>query len=269
VNVEARIREMAAARRQCAGGLRFLDAEIWLGAPVGFPLARELPSGQLASLLGKRFIAGGLVSHWRGKTVSAQDGNLALEEVADNLPADTYTVWTGLPLYPAEPGPLPGVGELPPTVRGVRLFPKTHNFPLVDWAVGSLCRWMVDHRLPLWIWHAELDWLLLDALTEQLPDLNVIVETQPQKILYQSRAMFALMRRRQNVLVEISNLVGPGMIEYCVEHFGAQRLIFGTFQPTNDPLVPIGMVIDAEISDADKGQIAGGNLRRLIDEVRP
>jgi hypothetical protein len=259
---------MVEHRRQIAARLRFLDAGIWLGAPVGFPWARELPAEELAALIRKGFVAGGLVSHWRGKTVSAQDGNLALEAVTASLPANTYTIWTGLPLYPAEPGPLPGRGEVPQGVRGVRIFHKTHNYPLADWVVGSLCDWLIEHRLPLWIWHVELDWPSLDALAEKFPALNIVVETQTQKILYHSRPLFALMQRRRNVLVEISNLVGPRMIEYCVQQFGAERLIFGTFQPMNDPLVPIGMVIDAEIADSEKALIAGGSLRKLIDEVR-
>ena len=37
----------------------------------------------------------------------------------------------------------------------------------------------------------------------------------------------------------------------------------------NDPLVPMGMILDAEISEAEKAMIAGGNLRALMDEVRP
>ena len=109
----------------------------------------------------------------------------------------------------------------------------------------------------------------MHALAGAFPKLKVIVETQTQKILYHTRPLFALMHDRRNVLLEISNLVGPRMIEYCVRQFGAERLIFGTFQPVNDPLVPIGMVIDAEISAADKMLIAGGNLRRLIERGQP
>ena len=269
MTVDARIRDMTQQHRHGAGTLRFLDAGIWLGPPVGFPLARELPSQELASVIGRDFITGGLVSHWRGKTVSAQDGNLALEPVLENLPEDTYAVWTGLPLQPAEGGPLPGQGDLPERVCGVRIFPKSHNYPLVDWAIGSLCTWLVEHRLPLLIWHVELDWPSLHALAKRFPTLNIVVETQTQKILYHSRPLFALMQQCGNVSVELSNFVGPRFLEYCVRQFGAERLVFGSFQPMNDPLVPIGMVVDAEISDAEKALIAGGNLRELIGETKP
>jgi predicted TIM-barrel fold metal-dependent hydrolase len=69
-------------------------------------------------------------------------------------------------------------------------------------------------------------------------------------------------------MLETSNLVGAGLVEYSVRAFGPERLIFGSFLPVNDPLVGLGMILDAEIPLDQKGLIAGGNLRRLIGEVR-
>jgi hypothetical protein len=263
------IRQIAEARRQQARELGFFDASIWLGHSVGFPLAGELKSEQLPSVLGRGFLRGGLVSHWRGSTISAQDGNLALDGILPDLPDETYTIWTGLPLYPAEPGPMPGQGKVPDRLRGVRIFPKTHAFPLADWMIGSLCEWLIAHRLPLFIWHVELDWPSLRALACGFPQLNIVLETQTQKILYHTRPLFALLRDCPNLLVEISNFTGPGLVAYAVRQCGAQRLVFGSFQPMNDPLVPMGIILDADISEAEKAMIAGGNLRALISEVRP
>ncbi len=267
--MEDTLQQMTQSRRQQASRLGFFDAGIWLGPPAGFPLAEELKPEQIACALGRGFLRGGLVSHWRGKTVSAQDGNLALEDARPHLPQDTYAVWTGLPLYPAEPGPLPGHGDLPEHVRGVRVFPKSHGYPLTDWIIGSLCEWMVQRRLPLFVWHVESEWPSLRALAQAFPGLRIVVETQTQKILYHSRPLFALMRECRNILVETSNFVGAGFLEYAVREFGAGRLLFGSFQPMNDPLVPIGMILDAEITDEEKAMIAGGNLRTLVGEARP
>jgi predicted TIM-barrel fold metal-dependent hydrolase len=77
------------------------------------------------------------------------------------------------------------------------------------------------------------------------------------------------MRDRANVRVELSNFAGQGFVEYAVKHFGAERLIFGSFLPMNEPLVPMGLVVDAVISEEEKTLIAGENLRRLVSEVRP
>ena len=263
------VRRMARERRELSERLRFVDASIWLGPAQGFPLAEELQVDSLAAELADRSITGGLVSHWRGKVVSAQEGNQALLDVAGRLGDDFFTVWTGLPLFPAETsGPLPGRDELPEHVRAVRIFPRSHNFPLELWSIGSLCEWLASRRMPLFIWHVELDWPALHRLAGEFRGLPVVVETQPQKILYHTRPLFGLMRDCPNVHVELSNFAGAGFIEYAVREFGAERLVFGSFLPVSDPLVPIGMVLDADITEEQKRLIAGDNLRRLVGEVR-
>lgn len=156
---------------------------------------------------------------------------------------------------------------LPPRARGIRLFPATHNFPLASWMIGTLCEILCQHNLPLFIWHVELTWDALRQVAMDFPQLTIVVETQTQKILYGSRPLFALMQECANILVETSNFAGCGYIEYAVRTFGAERLLFGSFLPVSDPLVPIGMILDADISDSEKQIIAGGNLCRLIEEV--
>ncbi len=245
--------------------LSFFDANVWLGHPEGFPLAEELDVAQLPGMFEGNFITGGLVSHWRGKILAAQDGNSALEVP---LPPNVFTIWTGLPLFPAEPGPLPGQENCSERVRGVRIFPKSHNFPLTPWAVGTLCEWMVQHRMPLFIWHTELDWPSLHALGKAFPRLTVVLETQPRKILYQTRPLFALMQDCENICIELSNFAGANFVEYAVREFGPERLIFGSFATMNDPYVPMGMILEAQIGKEEKKKIAGDNLRRLISEVQ-
>ena len=268
VNEEG-IERMMRARREQAERLRFFDANIWLGRPQGFPLAGALTADRLETELASRFLTGGLVSHWRGKVVSAQEGNRALIDALEGTGDDLFAVWTGLPLFPTETtGPVPGVGDIGEKVRGIRIFPRSHNFPLETWCLGSLCEWLLVRRMPLFVWHVELDWPSLYRMARAFPKLPIVLETQTQKILYHTRPLFALMRDCANVYVELSNFAGAGFIEYAVREFGADRLIFGSFLPASDPFVPIGMVLDADIPDPDKALIAGGNLRRLIGEMR-
>jgi hypothetical protein len=256
--------DMIDKRRALARRLRFCDANVWLGAPEGFPNAAELLPAQLGQALRSYHLCGGLVSHWWGRTLSAQDGNRALLEVADGLPEGMWCTWTGLPLLPEDEGPLPGHPEVPARVRAVRLFPRMHNFPLTGWCVGSLCAWLVERRLPLFIWHTETDWPSVHDLARAFPELAVVLETQVQKILYHTRPLFALMRQCPSVHVELSNFAGQGFVEYVVRQFGPERLLYGSFLPVSDPWVPMGMVLDAQIPEADKALIAGENLRRLV-----
>lgn len=266
--VENQIRQMARERRKLAEHLRFFDCSIWLGRPQGFPLAEELLPEKIEETLRGRLVTGGMVSHWRGKTLSAQDGNRSLENTLPAQSENIRAIWTALPLFPAERGPLPGMGDLPASVRGARIFPRSHNFPLESWVVGSLCEWLIQHRMPLFIWHTELDWVRLRELAKTFKELSIVVETQMQKILYHTRPLFAVMHDCHNLRVEISNFAGAGFIEYAARQLGAERLIFGSFLPVSDPLVPMGMVLDADISQSEKALIAGDNIRRLIEQVR-
>jgi hypothetical protein len=270
--LEARIEALALERRQQAESLRPFDANAWLGEPAGFPLAREMQAPELVGALRGCGIRSALVSHWAGLRVAPQAGNGALAQALGGAGEGLRACWTGLPLFPREVGPLPGTGGLAagslPQVDAVRLFPRSHNFPLTSWALGELCSWLTDHRLPLFLWHVEIDWPSLHALAVAFPRLAIVVETQTQKILYQNRALFALMKDCQNVHAETSNLAGADFLRWAARELGARRLLFGSFLPVNDPWVALGMILEADLSWEEKRLVAGDNLRRLLPEAR-
>ena len=256
---------MAQSRVALARDLAFVDAEIWLGPPEGFPLARELCPADVADVLERHLCTrAGLVSHWWGKTPSAQAGNAALAEAMSGMPPDFHGAYTGLPLLPGEVGvPFAGGAQFP-RMRAVRVFPKSHRFPILPWMLGDLCEAMVEHRLPLFVWHVELEWDALRELALCFPKLTIVVESQIRKLIYATRPLVAVMRECGNVHMETSNSVGIGMIEYLAREVGAERLLHGSFLPVSDPFVPMGMILDADLCEADKRMIASENLRRLL-----
>jgi predicted TIM-barrel fold metal-dependent hydrolase len=126
---------------------------------------------------------------------------------------------------------------------------------------------MTENRIPLFIQHVETQWNDLHLLAETYTELNIIVESQWQKIIYHTRPLFNLMKAHRNIVLETSNFVCSNILEYGVGELGADRFIFGSFAPMNDPFVPIGMIIDARISDEEKILIAGDNLRHILHGV--
>ncbi len=263
-----RIAQIASETRARVQALDLFDVNLWLGEPDYFPLAEPIAPEDLGQAMGEYAITGGLVSHWDGIRVSPQDGNQALCDADGALPADVWTVWVGLPLAPGEQGPLPANGAPHPRMRGVRLFPRTHHFQLSPWVVGSLCQWCISRGLPVFLWHTEIDWDSLHALATAFPDLTIVVDTQWQKILYHNRNLFSLLDACENVLVESSNLLGQDSVAWVVRHWGARRILFGSFLPAADPYSTIGMIVDADISAEEKTLIAGGNARRIVGQVR-
>jgi hypothetical protein len=268
MEIDLLIEEQAERRRQELASLPWWDANVWLGKPAFFPLAETLTYGDIDMPLRRYCLRGALISHWDGVRLSAQDGNQALLETSEALPENVYTIWTGLPTTPREQEPLPGFDRPDPKMRGVRLFPQTHNYQLSPWVVGELCEWCVEFNLPLFVWHVEIGWNDLHDLAAAFPKLSIVVETQWQKIIYHIRDLFSLLRSCSNVLVESSNFIGQDYLTSMVKHFGAERLLFGSFLPVNDPFAAIGMILDADIDAEVKRQIAGGNIKRLLSEVR-
>jgi hypothetical protein len=268
VSVEQDIQDEASRRRERIAELSPFDGNLWIGGPSFFPLARELHPGAVAGTMREYGLQGALLSHWDSIRLSAQEGNQALLEAGGELPESAYTVWTGLPTAAPEQDPLPGRGRPEARLRGVRLFPKTHQYQLASWTMGPLCEWCIEHRVALFLWHVELEWGDLQSLAACFPRLQIVVESQWQKILYHNRDLFSLLQACPNLLLESSNFIGQDNVSVFVRCFGAERLLWGSFLPVNDPYASIGMVLDADITEGEKKLIAGGNLRRLIAEVR-
>jgi hypothetical protein len=267
VELEGVIEGISRGKRREIENLSFFDANLWLGTPAFFPLALELPAAEIGSTLKAFGLRGALVSHWDSIRLSAQEGNQALLEASGALPADAYTVWTGLPTAAPEQDPLPGRSRPDPRLRGVRLFPKTHQYQLAPWTVGELCAWCSEHRVPVFVWHVELEWESVHELATAFPRLTIVIESQWQKILYHNRDLFSLLKACPNVMLESSNFIGQDNVSLFVRLFGSERLLWGSFLPVNDPYASMGMVLDADIGEEEKRLIAGGNLRRLIAEV--
>jgi uncharacterized protein len=267
MRMRALIEGIAVEVRSSIRKLDLFDANLWLGEPDHFPLATPITPDALGRALDEYDIRGGLVSHWDGIRLSPQDGNQALLDAEAALPPSVWTVWVGLPLAPGEQGSLPATQPMH-RVRGVRLFPRSHHFQLSPWVVGGLCEWCAEHGLPIFVWHTELEWEQLHALATAFPGVTIVVDTQWQKILYHSRDLFSLLDASGNVLVESSNLIGQDFVAWVVRHWGAERILYGSFLPVNDPYSAIGMILDADISEAEKALIAGGNARRILGAVR-
>ena len=268
MGVEEVIEKISRDKREAVRELQLFDANIWLGKPLHFPLTRELHITLVQEVLQSYSIHGGLLSHWDGPALSPQEGNSALLEVGEKLPENLNTIWTGLPLLPREQDPLPGLGAPDARLRGVRLFPKTHRYTLSPWVVGGLCRWCIEYGLPLFLWHVEIEWESLYNLAQTFPDLRIILESQWQKVLYHNRVLYSLLNDNRNVFLETSNFVGQDFITHAVSALGAERLLFGSFLPQNDPWASVGMLMDADISEHDKRLIAGENMRTILQGVR-
>ena len=110
------LRQMAETHRAMCSPARLLRRRHLAGPTRRIPAGRGVEARTASQqAFGSGFLRGGLVSHWRGKRSPPRTATSPWRPPCPLLPHDTYVVWTGLPLYPAEPGPLPGQGNVPET----------------------------------------------------------------------------------------------------------------------------------------------------------
>lgn len=76
-------------------------------------------------------------------------------------------------------------------------------------------------------------------------------------------------RDRPNVLVETSGFdPTAGFVEMAIRELGPERIVFGSHLPSRSLGTEFGKIFGAEIGEAERRMILGGNLRRLIPPKR-
>lgn len=84
-----------------------------------------------------------------------------------------------------------------------------------------------------------------------------------------ARQHVALARKYPNCFCEITfTSVLHGVIEWMVSEIGSERVIYGSDTPMRDPFPQFGWVAYADVSEADKRNILGNNMQRILDAVR-
>lgn len=258
-------------------GLAFWDCHTAIGRWTLPPPAGALdPAGLRAELAhaGGAYgaIAGALVHHGLGRDYDPAAGNAALLRELAAAPAgsgepELVPCVTLLPTHTEEfPPPEEHLRDLIRRgVRGARLYPRSHNFSLEEWCAGDLLAALERHRLPVSVDLAETDWPTLHRVCAAHPALPVIVT----RVNYRhERFLYPLLKQHPALHVESSFFQGHRGIEEVGDRFGPHRLLFGTGLPFFEIGGPIVMVVRADVGDDARRAIAGGNLRRLMSELR-
>ena len=98
----------------------------------------------------------------------------------------------------------------------------------------------------------------LRTITTQFPDLTLIRA---------HGGASALSHQMPNVNDNIWSLWPLGSIEQGIQRYGPDKILFGSDAFMNDPSVGIGLVVYADIPDAQKRAVLGLNMARLLDRV--
>lgn len=242
----------------------------WFDCNIGFGVAR-VPPGPFAATAQELLkemdscgVAAALVWHAAMRDESAQAGNRLVVEKTRGLPR-LHPAWAILPPQTGEMGTVAEwlEGMRKQGVKALIAYPEQHRYLLNGLTFGPLLEEMIARRIPLIL---GPDWRNVTALLAEFPRLVVIVTGHGS--WGEDRYYRPLLERYPGFHVDTSNYALDGGIADAVRKYGPDRLVYGSGFPELQMGGSLMMVATADISDEARVAIAGGNLRRLLAEVK-
>jgi predicted TIM-barrel fold metal-dependent hydrolase len=241
--------------------LDFFDCNCQIGRPGSPVEGAPVTAREIVTRLQPMGIRRALVYSVLSKELHPVEGNAAVLEEVKGSPL--VPCWAALPTATGEIGtPEEFVAAMRANgVGAVRLFPTTHSYCIQEWCVGPLFEELERSRVPVFVEATQTNYDHIAAALKAFPQLRLIVLRPSYRC---DRFIYPLMERYEHLCLDTSNYVPSGGIEEICSRFGSSRLIFGTGMPFFEPGAAVSSVTYAEIDDADKQAIAGGNLERLL-----
>lgn len=254
----------------------FFDCNCYFGRPSKAPASPAMCStiDELEAALERAGIAQALVWHMAQLEVSPQRGNRMLSEAIAGRKR-FVGCWTLLPPQSDEMPVDALLAEMKAAgVRALRAFPTRHRYILNGTTLGPLLEEMVERRIPL-LYSTRLAspgidqylvWKEVHDLMREFPRLTLILCDHGSWGC--DRYFRPLLDAYERVYVDTALYFQDGGIESLVERYGpSARIVFGSGLPERYPGGMMMAIRHGEIPEAAKEAMAGGTMRRLIEEV--
>ena len=148
----------------------------------------------------------------------------------------------------------------------LRMFPIHYKHSMKEWQIGDILKAMEERKIPLMIWHTQINWDDIAEIAENHPNLPIIIEGSDQKTIYYARYVMGLCEKYKNIYLEMHNFSQYGFLPYALEHIGYERLLFGSFSPYNDMNGVLHMIYNHTTEEQREG-ILGKNFEKLMSEI--
>ncbi|MDF2670334.1 MAG: hypothetical protein K0R67_2640 [Paenibacillus sp.] len=242
--------------------LQYFDCNVNVGKIAYKHPLQMWRTEDLIEELDRSGIAGALVYHGMAKSHSPAYGNRLL---AGELAKSTrlFGCWVGLPDQMGDfASPEKLLAEMKENgIKALKIFPNSHQFDPDKRTAGRLFDALAEERIPLLIDGGEATFAQLAGILRDHPELTVLLQGQSWS---QERRLFPIMDEFEKLCIEFSALQSNAIIETAYERYGASRLFFGSGMPRKSPGAARALIDYAQIPEAAKKLIAGGNLAALL-----
>lgn len=155
---------------------------------------------------------------------------------------------------------------------GIKLHPDLHHYPLTGLRYAPVWEFAERTGRPVlthtWLGSEYDDLSHVAAVAARCPGVQIIAGHAGVRREAVDVAI-AVARRHLNVQLEICGSHGHSLlIERMAGEVGADRVIYGSDFPFIDMRTSLGRVVFARLSEPDAALILGGNISRLVPELR-
>ncbi|MEV0630882.1 amidohydrolase family protein [Nonomuraea wenchangensis] len=242
-----------------------VDAHCHLGAFRNFHIPDHDIDGMIRAmdLLG---VDVAVVAAHAGISADYRYGNDQVMEAATRHPGRVLGYCCVNPNYPAQVAAELERCFAHPAFRGIKLHPELHgDYPLDGPAYAPVWEFAAEHRVPV----LSHSYFAGDALAV----FTTIADRYPQVPLLLGHAgldygldrVVAAVAERPNIHLDLTGpLSWEGVVEFLTREVGAERLVFGSDIPFMNAALQLGGLVYAQVDDAAKRLILGGNAAPLF-----
>ncbi|HEX3814442.1 MAG TPA: amidohydrolase family protein [Mycobacteriales bacterium] len=218
--------------------------------------------GEMLSTMDRVGIAEAVVGHTISWLHDPVVGNRQLAGLIADEPR-LRPSWVMLPDTCAEIGsPADFVAEaLAAGVVAVRAYPNDHGYDLTGPDAGAVLDAVAAAGLPLLVDVLQASWPAIEAVATARPGWPVIACSPSYRAL---RRIAGVLDRAENVRLALSNFSTHCGVEWIVERFGPDRLLFGSGAPEHDPAEAVTRLLWSELDDDAVAAVGSGNLLTML-----
>ncbi len=249
----------------------FFDCNVSFGPPPVLPLSLSWTPQELLAEMDRNGVDEALVTCAAQCHDSPLVGNPLLIDLIRDEPR-LHPAWAILPEQTGEMS----VNELMTGMRanGVRAlwaWPGQHCYLLNAVTWGGLFEELIARHIPLFLPLTSHSggvgrWAMVSALLREFPRLTLVAVDQ--SVWGEDRYFRPLIEKYPNLYMETSHYELAHGLRDFYRRYGADHWLFGTAYPTRYMGGAVMQLYHTDIPWSAREAIAGGNLRRLLEEAR-
>lgn len=153
-------------------------------------------------------------------------------------------------------------------LKGLKPYYPRHRIPYNDPRYEPWFSYGHRHRLFALMHFSDNFVAEMEEIASKYPDL-IFLLAHTGMSYETARKHIQLAKKFPNICCEITyTAVTNGIIEFLVQEIGSEKVIYGSDAAMRDPFPQFGWVAYADISEADKRNILGRNMRKILDRCR-